>query len=136
MQRSHPTGRVNSHALQLLQSLGYPTSDLRSKGWNEFAGADASALDFVFTVCDNAAGEVCPVWPGQPMTAHWGFPDPAAFQGGEAETQAVFADVYRQIERRIGAFVNLPVAALDRLALKRKLDELGRSEDALQAADD
>ena len=123
---SHPTGRINPYAAGLLQQLNYPTGDLRSKDWAEFAQPDAPQMDFVFTVCDNAAGEVCPVWPGQPMTAHWGFPDPAAFEGSEAETRAHFADIYGQIERRLEIFVNLPLASLDRLALQRRLDELGQ----------
>ncbi|MDH3476642.1 MAG: arsenate reductase ArsC [Rhodospirillales bacterium] len=127
---SHPTGRVHPLAIDLLRQLNYPTGGLRSKDWSEFAEAPAQGrapvMDFVFTVCDNAAGEVCPVWPGQPVTAHWGFPDPAAFEGSEAETRAVFAEVYGQIERRISIFVSLPFEALDRLALKRRLDELGR----------
>jgi protein-tyrosine-phosphatase len=124
---SHPTGRVHPLAIDLLRQLNYPTGGLRSKDWSEFAEEDAPVMDFVFTVCDNAAGEVCPVWPGQPVTAHWGFADPAAFEGSEAGTHAFFADVYGQIERRISVFVSLPFEALNRLALKRRLDELGRN---------
>ena len=123
---SHPAGRVNPYALELLKRFNYATVNLRSKDWEEFAQPGAPLLDFVFTVCDKAAGEVCPVWPGQPMSAHWGFPDPAAFDGSEAEKRALFADVYGQIHNRISIFVSLPIASLDRLALQRRLDELGR----------
>jgi arsenate reductase (thioredoxin) len=123
---SHPAGRVNPYALGLLKRFNYATVNLRSKDWEEFAQPGAPLLDFVFTVCDKAAGEVCPVWPGQPMSAHWGFPDPAAFDGSEAEKRALFADVYGQIHNRISIFVSLPIASLDRLALQRRLDELGR----------
>jgi len=123
---SHPAGRVNSYALELLKRFNYTTVNLHSKDWEEFAQPGAPLLDFVFTVCDKAAGEVCPLWPGQPMSAHWGFPDPAAFDGTEAEKRALFADVYGQIHNRISIFVSLPIASLDRLALQRRLDELGR----------
>jgi protein-tyrosine-phosphatase len=123
---SHPTGRVNPYALELLKKLNHSIDGLRSKDWEEFARPGAPSLDFVFTVCDRAAGEVCPVWPGQPMTAHWGFPDPAAFDGAEPERRALFADVYGQIHNRISIFVNLPIASLDRLSLKQRLDEIGR----------
>lgn len=123
---SHPAGRVNPYALELLKRFNHTTVNLRSKDWEEFAQPDAPLLDFVFTVCDKAAGEVCPLWPGQPMSAHWGFPDPAAFDGTEAEKRALFADVYGQIHNRISIFVSLPIASLDRLALQRRLDELGR----------
>ncbi|MEO3429008.1 arsenate reductase ArsC [Pelagibius sp. CAU 1746] len=122
---SHPTGRVNPYALDLLHSLGHPTGELRSKSWDEFAAPGAPRMDFVITVCDNAAGEVCPVWPGQPVTAHWPFRDPAAVAGPEAQKRQAFAEVYGQIENRIGVFVNLPVAALDRMSLRRRLRELG-----------
>ncbi len=124
---SHPTGTVNRHALELLRRNGYPTGELRSKDWAEFARPGAPPLDFVFTVCDKAAGEVCPVWPGQPMTAHWGFPDPAAFQGTEAETGAFFADVFGQIHTRISLFIALPLAKLDRLSLQTRLRNLGKT---------
>lgn len=124
---SHPTGTVNPHALALLRRNGYPTADLRSKDWAEFARPGAPPLDFVFTVCDKAAGEVCPVWPGQPMTAHWGFPDPAAFKGTEAETGAFFAEVFRQIHTRISLFLALPIAKLDRLSLQHRLRDLGKA---------
>ena len=122
---SHPTGRIHPFTLDLLNSLKLPTAGLRSKSWDEFALPDAPMLDFVFTVCDQAAGEVCPVWPGQPITAHWGFPDPAAFVGPEAEKRAVFADVFRQIENRIKIFAALPLEKLDRLAIQRQVRELG-----------
>ncbi len=123
---SHPTGTVNPYALELLGTRGHLTDDLRSKNWDEFAQPGAPEMDFVFTVCDNAAGEVCPIWPGQPVTAHWGFPDPAAFKGSEAETRAEFADVYSMIHARIEPFVNLPIATLDRLALQRRVHEMGQ----------
>jgi arsenate reductase len=124
---SHPAGSVNPHTLALLQRNGYSIEGLRSKSWDEFAAPGAPRLDFVFTVCDNAAGEVCPVWPGQPMTAHWGFPDPAAFKGTEAETAAFYAEVFRQINRRIELFCALPVDKLDRLSLQRRIIEIGKS---------
>lgn len=122
---SHPSGRINPAVRDVLTGLKYDLSDVRSKDWSEFAAPGAPAMDFVITVCDNAAGEVCPVWPGQPMTAHWGFPDPSAVQGSEAERHAFAADVYRMIHRRLEIFVNLPFRALDRLSLKRRLDEIG-----------
>ena len=112
--------------LNLLKSLNHPVDGLRSKDWLEFAESDAPSMDFVFTVCDQAAGEVCPIWPGQPMSAHWGLPDPAAVEGTDAEIAAAFAETYRMMNSRIGAFINLPLASLDKLALKKKLDELGR----------
>ena len=127
---SHPSGQVNPHALALLKRLGHPTDGLRSKPWDEFSrqtNPDAPELDFVFTVCDNAAGEVCPIWPGQPMSAHWGLPDPAAFEGSEAETAVVFADTYRMLNNRISLFVNLPFRSLDRLSLQTRLNEIGAS---------
>ena len=123
---SQPSGRINPYVRDLLGRLGFPTADLRSKTWDEFATSGAPRMDFVFTVCDNAAGEVCPVWPGQPVTAHWGFPDPSSATGTDAEKAAFTADVFRQIERRIQAFASLPIASLDRLALKRALDAMGR----------
>jgi arsenate reductase len=123
---SHPNGAVNPYAIELLKRFNYPTINLRSKDWQEFAGPAAPPLNFVFTVCDQAAGEACPYWPGQPMTAHWGVPDPAAFVGSEAEKRALFADVYGRLHNRIAIFVSLPIAALDRLSLQRRLDELGR----------
>ena len=124
---SRPAGQLNPYTIDLLKQLNYPTDDLHSKDWRTFAQPDSPELDFVFTVCDRAAGEPCPVWPGQPMTAHWGFPDPAAFDGTETETRAFFADLYGQIERRLSIFVNLPLDALDRLALQRRLTEMGQT---------
>ncbi|HUO66953.1 MAG TPA: arsenate reductase ArsC [Gammaproteobacteria bacterium] len=123
---SFPKGEVHPYALELLQRQGYPTEHLRSKSWDEFAGPDAEPLDFVFTVCDNAAGEVCPIWPGQPMTAHWGLPDPAAATGSEAERRLAFADTLRALNSRIGVFVSLPLKSLDRLSLRDRLREIGR----------
>lgn len=124
---SHPNGKVNPHALELLQRLGFDTSGLRSKSWDEFATPGAPELDFVFTVCDNAAGEMCPVWPGQPMTAHWGMPDPAAVEGSDVDKANAFRDTFRGMERRIQLFTALPLASLDRLSLTNKLREIGRS---------
>lgn len=127
---SHPKGEVNPHAIKLLQRFNYKTGGFRSKSWDEFAQAGAPALDFVFTVCDNAAGEVCPIWPGQPMTAHWGVPDPAAvIDGSEAEIAAAFADSYGRLQNRITIFVNLPFEGLDRLSLQERLDSIGGTRD-------
>jgi protein-tyrosine-phosphatase len=123
---SHPKGEVHPFTLELLQKLGHPVDGLRSKSWDEFAAPGAPKLDFVFTVCDNAAGEVCPVWPGQPMTAHWGVSDPALVESSEAERRLAFADAYRMLRNRITAFVSLPVASLDRLSLQRKLADIGK----------
>jgi arsenate reductase (thioredoxin) len=123
---SQPKGAVNPHALDMLDRLGYATSQYRSKSWNEFAGPDAPQLDFVFTVCDNAAGEACPLWPGQPTTAHWGIPDPAEARGSPAEIALAFRDAYRMLERRIQAFAALPLPSLDRMSLKSKLDDIGK----------
>ena len=127
---SHPKGAVHQYALDLLRRLNHPTAELCSKSWDEFAAPGAPQLDFAFTVCDNAAGEVCPVWPGQPMTAHWGLPDPAAVEGSEAEKRAAFADAYRMLSNRISVFVNLPIASIDRLSLQKRLDEIGRTRNA------
>jgi arsenate reductase len=124
---SQPAGRVNPLALELLERNRMPTDGLRSKNWDEFAKPDAPNLDFVFTVCDNAAGEVCPVWPGQPMTAHWGIPDPAAVEGSDEEKRKAFAESSRTLLNRIRIFTSLPLGKLDRLSLQRKLDELGNS---------
>ena len=124
---SFPKGTVHPLALDLLQRENHPTAALRSKSWDEFAAPDAPPLDFVFTVCDQAAGEACPVWPGQPMTAHWGLPDPAAVEGTPAEQRLAFADTYRRLERRIGAFVNLPLASLDRMTLQHRLADIGKA---------
>jgi len=122
---SDPKGQVNPHALALLKRLGYPTSNLRSKNWNEFAQAGAPQLDFIFTVCDNAANEVCPVWPGQPMTAHWGVPDPAVLDGDEKKIEAAFRQTLLSLQRRIELFVALPMKSLDRMSLKAHLDGIG-----------
>ena len=122
---SHPNGRVNPHALELLQRLDYDTSKFRSKPWDEFAAPASPKLDFVITVCDSAAGEVCPVWPGQPMTAHWGMPDPAAVEGTPAQIALAFADTYRMLNNRITAFANLKMSGLDRLSLQKKVADIG-----------
>jgi arsenate reductase (thioredoxin) len=124
---SQPKGEVNPFALRLLRQSGFDTAFARSKSWDEFAEEGAPRMDFVFTVCDSAAAEACPVWPGQPMTAHWGIPDPAAVEGTETERALAFADAYRQLNTRIGIFTNLPVASLDRLTLQGKLDDIGRT---------
>jgi arsenate reductase len=126
---SHPNGRVNPYALELLAGMHHEVADLRSKSWDEFAKPGAPALDFIFTVCDNAAGEVCPIWPGQPMTAHWGLPDPAAVVGSDAEIRAAFLETYRALTRRIGIFVHLPMVSLDRLSLQRRLQAIGQDAD-------
>jgi arsenate reductase (thioredoxin) len=123
---SHPKGWPHPEALRLLQSLGYRTSGLRSKSWSEFAEPGAPLLDFVFTVCDNAAGETCPLWPGQPMTAHWGVPDPAEAKGTSAEIALAFKDAYRMLNQRIGIFTSLPIRSLDTLTLQNRLREIGR----------
>jgi arsenate reductase len=124
---SHPKGEVHPYAIDLLKELNYSTTKLRSKDWNEFAVKGAPQMDFVFTVCDNTAAEVCPVWPGQPMTAHWGVPDPAAVEGTEAEKRLAFADSYRMLRNRISIFTNLPMSSLDRLGLQKKLSEIGKA---------
>jgi arsenate reductase (thioredoxin) len=123
---SQPSGKVRPEALRQLEAAHIPTDGFRSKSWEEFARPDAPQLDFVFTVCDDAAKEVCPVWPGQPMTAHWGVPDPAAVQGTEEEIQRAYRDAFFMLDRRISLFLCLPLATLDRLALKTKLDDIGR----------
>jgi len=123
---SQPKGQVNPNTLRLLQKLGYDTTDYRSKSWSVFAHPGAPDLDFVFTVCDDAAGEACPVWPGQPMTAHWGIPDPAAATGTDAQIAAAFNDAYRMLHRRIEAFAALPIAALDLITLQGRLRDIGR----------
>ena len=122
---SQPKGQVHPETLRLLQSLGYDTSGFRSKSWHEYAKPGAPSLDFSFTVCDNAAGETCPVWPGQPMTAHWGVPDPAEAKGTEAEVALAFKDAYRMLFQRIGIFTSLPIRSLDQLTLRNKLKEIG-----------
>jgi arsenate reductase (thioredoxin) len=123
---SHPSGTVRPEALDLLAKAHMPVEGLRSKGWEEFSQAGAPKLDFVFTVCDNAAKEVCPVWPGQPMTAHWGVPDPATVQGTEQEVQKAFRDAFFMLERRISLFLCLPMASLDKLALQSEIERIGR----------
>lgn len=125
---SSPRGEVHPYALDFLRNQNHDIAGLRSKSWEEFAGDGAPEMHFVFTVCDNAAGETCPIWPGQPMTAHWGVPDPAASGGSEAEQRQAFAEAYRQLNNRISAFVNLPLRSLDRMALKTRLDEIGDGE--------
>lgn len=131
---SMPTGQVNPHALALLKRQNYAVDGFRSKSWDEFSGPEAPKMDFVFTVCGNAAGEVCPIWPGQPMTAHWGVPDPAAAEGSEAEIALAFADAYRMLASRIEIFVNLPMASLDRLTLQSRLDAIGKSAEKTEDA--
>lgn len=125
---SQPKGQVHPFALDLLRKMNFDVSAFRSKSWNEFAGPGAPDLDFVFTLCDDAAAETCPVWPGQPMTAHWGLPDPAEATGNEAERRLAFADTYRMLTNRISIFVNLPIKSLDKLSLQKRLDAIGRSE--------
>jgi arsenate reductase (thioredoxin) len=127
---SQPKGRIHPSTLTLLRDLGYDTTSLRSKSWNEFTGPGAPRFDFVFTVCDNAAAETCPVWPGQPMTAHWGVPDPAEALGTPAEIALAFKDTYRMLNQRIGVFLALPIQSLDQLSLQRRLQEIGRLEGA------
>lgn len=124
---SHPGGKVNPFALELLRKNRIDTSALRSKSWDEFAARDAPAMDFVFTVCDQAAGEVCPMWPGQPMTAHWGVDDPAKVEGTEEQKRKAFMRTFTELSTRINLFINLPLAKLDRLALKKKLNEIGKA---------
>jgi arsenate reductase len=122
---SRPRGEVNPHALQLLRNMHVDVDGLRSKSWDGFAQPSSPALDFIFTVCDDAAGETCPYWPGRPMTAHWGIPDPAKATGTDSEIAQAFADAYRMLNNRISAFVNLPIASLDRLSLQAHLDNIG-----------
>ena len=122
---SYPKGEINPHAVPVLESLGFDAADFRSKSWDEFAGPGAPALDFVFTVCDNAAGEVCPIWPGQPITGHWGVPDPAAVTGSEAVIAAAFGETARRLRNRIELFLALPMAKLDRMSLQTKVREIG-----------
>ena len=123
---SHPKGEVHPFAIDLLKKMNHPTAGLRSKSWDEFAAEGAPQLDFVFTVCDNAANEMCPIWPGQPMTANWGLPDPAAAEGSDAERHLAFADAYRMLTNRISVFSSLPLRSLDRLTLQRRLQEIGQ----------
>jgi protein-tyrosine-phosphatase len=128
---SMPKGEVHPLAINLLNKLNYDTSAMRSKSWEEFTAPGAPELDFVFTVCDNAANEVCPIWPGQPMTAHWGLPDPVEVEGDETQRALAFADTYRMLNNRIGIFTSLPLASLDELSLKKQLDAIGRSKGAI-----
>ncbi len=127
---SHPKGAVNPFALKELESIGYPTDDLRSKSWDEFAAPGAPVMDFAFTVCDTAAAETCPVWPGQPMTAHWGIEDPAAVEGTDVQKQAAFVLATRYLKTRISIFISLPLRSLDRMSLNAKLREIGQLEGA------
>ena len=131
---SHPKGDIHPYAIDLLRATNFKTDGLRSKSWDEFAQPGGPDLDFVFTVCDDAAAEVCPTWPGQPMTAHWGVPDPAKATGTEAERRYAFSDTMRMLNSRISVFVSLPIAKLDRLSLQRRLDEIGRRSDRDTAA--
>jgi protein-tyrosine-phosphatase len=131
---SMPKGAVHPYTIDLLKNLNYDTSRFRSKSWEEFSGPGAPELDFVFTVCDNAANEVCPLWPGQPMTAHWGVPDPVAAEGTEAERRFAFADTYRMLNQRISIFVNLPITSLDKLTLQKRLDDIGKTSAEAAAA--
>jgi arsenate reductase len=124
---SHPSGKVNPFAIEQVKALGYPTESLRSKSWDEFAQPGAPEMDFVVTVCDNAAGEACPIWPGHPMTAHWGFPDPAAVEGTEGEKRAAFAQTLRQIRHRVQLFLSLPLESLDRMAIENKMRAIGQN---------
>ncbi len=124
---SHPTGKVNPFAVKLLENQGLPVDDLRSKSWDEFGAPDSPPLDFVFTVCDNAAGEVCPFWPGHPITAHWGVADPAAAEGDDAIKMLAFRQAFRELENRIKLFASLPFQSLDKIRLKNKLDEIGKT---------
>lgn len=132
---TQPKGQIHPYTLDLLKKLNHDVSRLRSKSWLEFSATDAPKMDFVFTVCDSAAAEACPVWPGQPMTAHWGIPDPAAAQGNEAEVRLAFAEAYRMLNNRIGIFVNLPIQSVDQLALKKHLDAIGKSGASSAAAE-
>ncbi|QBQ54094.1 arsenate reductase ArsC [Nitrosococcus wardiae] len=125
---SHPKGEVHPLALAVLRRQNYSTESLRSKSWDEFAQSGAPAMDFVFTVCDNAADEQCPTWPGQPITAHWGIPDPAAAEGDEVERMMAFRQTFRELENRIKIFINLPFGSLDTLKLQKKLEEIGQTE--------
>lgn len=127
---SQPKGIVNPYALKTLEAFDYPAGGFRSKSWEEFAGPDAPVMDFVFTVCDNAAGEACPIWPGQPMTAHWGIEDPAAVEGSDIEKQAAFNLAFRYMKTRISLLLATPIARLDKLKLKARMQEIGEAEGA------
>jgi arsenate reductase (thioredoxin) len=126
---SHPTGKVHPMAIEVVNALGYPSSELRSKSWDEFALPDAPQMDFIFTVCDKAAGEACPVWLGKPITAHWGFEDPAAFQGTDEEKRQEFQKILRFMSNRVNLFTNLPLASLDNFTIKNELDNIGKIKD-------
>lgn len=132
---SQPKGAVNPFALRVLQKLDYPNDGLRSKSWEEFAVADAPVMDFVFTVCDNAAGEMCPIWPGQPMSAHWGIEDPAEIAGRDMEKEAAFVTAFRYLKNRIARFTSLPLTSIDTLSLGTRLRDIGRSEGATSRTD-
>jgi arsenate reductase len=132
---SQPKGQVNPHTLALLSGLGFDVTGFRSKSWDEFAKAGGPKFDFILTVCDNAAGETCPVWPGNPMTAHWGIPDPADATGTDAQIGQAFADAYRMLNQRIGIFTALPIAKLDALTLQSRLREIGRGQGATAKAE-
>jgi arsenate reductase (thioredoxin) len=131
---SHPKERVNPFALKVLGACGYPTDGYRSKSWDEFAAPGAPVMDFVFTVCDSAAGETCPVWPGQPMTAHWGIEDPAAVEGSDIEKERAFVTAFKYLKNRISVFISLPIQSLDRMALGAKLRDIGRLDGATPRA--
>ena len=131
---SHPKERVNPFALKMLGACGYPTDGYRSKSWDEFAAPGAPVMDFVFTVCDSAAGETCPVWPGQPMTAHWGIEDPAAVEGSDIEKERAFVTAFKYLKNRISVFISLPIQSLDRMALGAKLRDIGRLDGATPRA--
>jgi arsenate reductase len=131
---SQPKGKIHPYTLDLLRKLHFDVSGLRSKSWLEFAQPDSPKLDFVFTVCDNAANEVCPIWPGQPMTAHWGVPDPAAVEGTEAEKAFAFDDTYHMLNQRISIFVNLPLQSLSKLSLQKQLDQIGQTASSKEPA--
>src|ERR1700735_470667 len=131
---SHPKGIVNPFALKVLSAYGYPTDGFRSKSWDEFAGADAPEMDFVFTVCDSAAGETCPFWPGQPMTAHWGIEDPAAVEGSAIEKERAFVTAFKYLKNRISVFISLPIRSLDKMALRARLRDIGCLEGATPRA--
>ena len=133
---SQPKGKVNPFAIKVLKSLDYPTDDLRSKSWEEFASSDAPVMDFVFTVCDSAAGESCPVWPGQPMTAHWGIEDPAEAEGTDLQKEAAFVAAFRYLKNRIAAFASLRLESIDRLSLGTRLRDIGRGEGATSVRPD
>jgi len=122
---SHPGGKVNPFAIEQVKATGYPVDNLRSKSWDEFAAPEAPRMDFIVTVCDNAAGEVCPVWPGHPVSAHWGFEDPAAVEGTDEEKRAAFSKVFKQIAQRVQVFVNLPLHALDKDAIRSEMQKIG-----------